>query len=159
MFSIVSGVSPGIVPGGPYGVPPPSGGYGSQPYGQAPPQGGYGAPPPAGGYGGPPPTGGYGVPPGGYGGPPPTGGYGGHPPASGYGAQPPPAGYGSHPGHQPPQQNYSSQGTCISSKSFHTLNIHTYIHTYVRLLTTSPKGLFSANYKGKDENKKHIQII
>lgn len=109
------GVSPGIVPGGPYGVPPPSGGYGSQPYGQAPPQGGYGAPPPAGGYGGPPPTGGYGAPPGGYGGPPPTGGYGGHPPASGYGAQPPPAGYGSHPGHQPPQQNYSSQAPTTHS--------------------------------------------
>ena len=27
------------------------------------------------------------------------------------------------------------------------------IHTYIRLLTTSPKGLFSANYKGKDKNK------
>ena len=31
--------------------------------------------------------------------------------------------------------------------------IHTYIHTYIRLLTTSPKGLFSANYKGKDKNE------
>ena len=41
----------------------------------------------------------------------------------------------------------------------HLIYIHTYIHTYIRLLTTSPKGLFSANYKGKDDNKKHIQII
>ena len=110
----------GVVPGGPYGVPPPPGGYGSQPYGQPPPQGGYGAPPPAGGYGGPPPTGSYGVPPGGYGGVPPSGGYGGHPPASGYGAQPPQAGYGSHPGHQPSQQNYSSQGKPISLKIIYT---------------------------------------
>ena len=31
--------------------------------------------------------------------------------------------------------------------------IHTYIHKYIRLLTTSPKGLFSANYKEKDKNK------
>lgn len=106
---------PGVVPGGPYGVPPPPGGYGSQPYGQPPPQGGYGAPPPASGYGGPPPTGSYGVPPGGYGGVPPSGGYGGHPPASGYGAQPPQPGYGSHPGHQPPQQNYSSQAPTTHS--------------------------------------------
>ena len=27
------------------------------------------------------------------------------------------------------------------------------LHTYIRLLTTSPKGLFSANYKEKDKNK------
>ena len=27
------------------------------------------------------------------------------------------------------------------------------VEHYIRLLTTSPKGLFSANYKGKDKNK------
>ena len=30
--------------------------------------------------------------------------------------------------------------------------LKTVIHTYIRLLTTSPKGLFSANYKEKDKN-------
>ena len=34
-----------------------------------------------------------------------------------------------------------------------------YIHTYIRLLTTSPKGLFSANYKEKDENKNIYKLF
>ena len=38
-------------------------------------------------------------------------------------------------------------------------NIHTYIHTYIRLLTTSPKGLFSANYKEKDKNKNIYKLF
>ena len=35
------------------------------------------------------------------------------------------------------------------------------IHTYIRLLTTSSKGLFSVNYKEEEKEKirKHIQII
>ena len=37
--------------------------------------------------------------------------------------------------------------------------IHTYIHTYIRLLTTSPKGLFSANYKEKDKNKNIYKLF
>ena len=37
--------------------------------------------------------------------------------------------------------------------------IHTYIHTYIRLLTTSPKGLFSANYKGKNKNKTYNNYL
>ena len=40
----------------------------------------------------------------------------------------------------------------ISSLSYKLLGV-TYIHTYIRLLTTSPKGLFSANYREKDKNK------
>ena len=35
--------------------------------------------------------------------------------------------------------------------------IHTYI--YIRLLTTSPKGLFSANYKEKDKNKNIYKLF
>ena len=35
----------------------------------------------------------------------------------------------------------------------------TYIHTYIRLLTTSPKGLFSANYKEKDKNKNIYKLF
>ena len=34
-----------------------------------------------------------------------------------------------------------------------------YIHTYIRLLTTSPKGLFSANYKEKDKNKNIYKLF
>ena len=33
------------------------------------------------------------------------------------------------------------------------------IHTYIRLLTTSPKGLFSANYKEKDKNKNIYKLF
>ena len=36
---------------------------------------------------------------------------------------------------------------------------YTYIHTYIRLLTTSPKGLFSANYKEKDKNKNIYKLF
>ena len=43
----------------------------------------------------------------------------------------------------------------VKNKKDHLAKIcmNLYIHTYIRLLTTSPKGLFSANYKGKDKNK------
>ena len=34
-----------------------------------------------------------------------------------------------------------------------------YIHTYIRLLTTSPKGLFNANYKEKDKNKNIYELF
>ena len=34
-----------------------------------------------------------------------------------------------------------------------------YIHTYIRLLTTSPKGLFSANYIEKDKNKNIYKLF
>ena len=34
-----------------------------------------------------------------------------------------------------------------------------YIHTYIRLLTTSPKELFSANYKEKDKNKNMYKLF
>ena len=39
------------------------------------------------------------------------------------------------------------------------LLMNTYIHTYIRLLTTSPKGLFSANYKEKDKNKNIYKLF
>ena len=34
-----------------------------------------------------------------------------------------------------------------------------YIHTYIRLLTTSPKGIFSANYKEKDKKKNIYKLF
>ena len=33
------------------------------------------------------------------------------------------------------------------------------INKYIRLLTTSPKGLFSANYKEKDKNKNIYKLF
>ena len=33
------------------------------------------------------------------------------------------------------------------------------LHTYICLLTTSPKGLFSANYKEKDKNKNIYKLF
>ena len=44
-------------------------------------------------------------------------------------------------------------------QSTENMCIHTYIHTYIRLLTTSPKGLFSANYKEKDKNKNIYKLF
>ena len=41
----------------------------------------------------------------------------------------------------------------------HGSKLTTYIHTYIRLLTTSPKGLFSANYKEKDKNKNIYKLF
>ena len=46
-----------------------------------------------------------------------------------------------------------------STYSFAQILDYTYIHTYIRLLTTSPKGLFSANYKEKDKNKNIYKLF
>ena len=43
-----------------------------------------------------------------------------------------------------------------SGRDFHSFEA---IHTYIRLLTTSPKGLFSANYKEKDKNKNIYKLF
>ena len=53
----------------------------------------------------------------------------------------------------------SPQGAKKLRLSTSSLYLNTYIHTYIRLLTTSPKGLFSANYKEKDKNKNIYKLF